>query len=1227
MRFIRFCGAAISVLTAATAAFSQNSTPHGLIRYADVSATQIVFAWANDLWLVPREGGVATPLSSPPGGEVFPRFSPDGKTIAFVGNYDGGRDIYTIPAAGGVPFRVTHHPAQEIVTDWTQDNRLVFFSGGYAGLGRMNTIMTVAPTGGLPTVLPVPYGEMGAISPDGEWLAYIPYGTDTATWKRYRGGTAADIWLFNLKTMQAKRVTDWEGTDSQPMWQGKTIYYLSDNGPEHRLNIWSYDTTNGSRKQITKFTEFDIKWPSNGPGPDGKGEIVFNAGGDLYLLSLANFQYHQVDIRIPKDLPTIRPKIVDMSKNIFGWSISPTGKRAAIDARGDIWTAPAKDGSPRNITRTGNAIERDPAWSPDGRWIAYFSDVSGEYEIYLKESDGKGEARQLTKNSKNWRSGITWSPDSKHLVYQDTAGGIFLTDVEKAETKAVSEKDPWAANTPISWSHDNRWIAFNRMEERATKPSIYVYNVEDGKTTRVTSGMTDESSPTFDRKGDYLYFTAFRSFNPEYEDLGQSWIYPNTSAICAIPLRKDMKNPWLPKSDEETWKDEKKDGDKKEGEKKEEKPEEKKEQAAPAKDDGVSGTWECKLTGAAPLPPAGVSITFDLTLHPDNSVTGSVTSDMGGGAIESGKFDPASKQLTLTVKPSDGSDDATVIGKIDGDNFSGTATAKGLSFDIKGTRTKKGAQGGGAGGGASAGKAREKVDIDFDGIEARQFQLPIKSGRFGNLAVNDRNQLLYVRADARGAGEPPSIKLFDIGDEKKEEKTVASGGGFDMSADGKKILIPRGPSASIQDASAGATGDNVVTSGMLETINPRDEWKLIVKDGWRRYRDQFYDPNMHGVNWQSVLDHYMPVVDNCITREDVGFVIGEMIGELSVGHAYYFGGDIESQPNMNVGMLGVDFSLENGAYRLKRIYKGAPWETDAQSPLGMQGMDVKEGDYLLAVNHDPMDTSMDPWAPFIGMAGRTITLTVSANPTMDDKAKDVIVKAIGDDGQLRFWDWIEQNREYVSKQTNGRVGYIYVQNTGTDGQSDLVKQFYQQIDKEALIIDERWNGGGQIPTRFIELLNRPVTNFWATRHGNDATWPPDSNQGPKCMLINGLAGSGGDMFPWLFKHDKVGKVIGTRTWGGLVGLSGFPPLIDGAILTVPGFAFYKTNGTWGVEGHGTDPDIQVIDDPGKMWNGGDPQLDAGIAQMLQELKDHPFKVTPKPPYLNRSGMGVPEKDR
>jgi tricorn protease len=1091
--------------------------PHaGMLRYPDVSSTHIAFLYANDLWLVPREGGTAVPLASPPGSESTPRFSPDGGTIAFIGNYDGNYDLYTVPANGGVPFRVTHHPTFENLTDWTPDGDLIFFAYGMQDYPRAQEMFTVAADGGLPKKMPVPYGANGTISPDGKWLAYTPHSRDTRTWKRYRGGMATDIWLFHLKKHTAKKITDWEGTDTQPMWHGDSVYYLSDAGPNHRLNIWVYDTKTEKKRQVTRFGEFDVKWPAIGPGAKGEGEIVLQNGSDLYLLDLGTEQTRIIPVTIPGDRPKLRKQMTMTGDLLYSGDISSTGKRVVVEARGDVWTLPAKKGAPLNLNHSSGVAERDPEWSPDGKWIAYFSDESGEYELFIAQSNGRSEPKQLTHLKRGYLFSGRWSPDSKMICFWDQNGRLFLTDIESGESTEI-DQTPDNSHPPVNWSHDSSWLTWARSAKIIGQDAVWLYNVKTGEKHMVTSGMFNDTWPTFDREGKYLYFASQRDFSsPMYEDMGTTWIYANTDLLFCVPLRSDIESPLAPESDEEKWDEDKKD----EGEKGEAEETEKKEDAEEA-----------------------------------------------GDAAEADKEDEAEKP--------------------------------------------------------------EPVKIDLDNFEYRAVQLPVSKGNFGHLAVNDGGKLLYARNPVRGSGGEGSIHILDIKAEKEKEEIVIEGiGTFVMSSDGKKLLVFKQRTLAIIDAKPKQKMEDVISmADMKVEIDPRQEWRQIFTESWRILRDFFYDPNMHGVNWKAVKKQYEKMLDDCQSREDVSYVIREMISELNVGHSYYFGGDLEETPRESVGMLGCDFEMVNGAYRIANIVEGGLWDVDARGPLSQPGVDVAEGDYLLAINGAELDTSKDPWAALQGLAGKTATITVSEEPKMSDKARHVLVQLLGAEMDLRYRAWVEKNRAYVDKMSDGEIGYIYVPNTSIFGQNELVRQFFGQTNRKALIIDERWNGGGQIPTRFIELLNRPVANYWALRDTKeDFVWPPDAHHGPKCMLINGLAGSGGDYFPFWFREAGIGKLIGTRTWGGLVGLSGNPALIDGGYTSAPTFAFFEKDGTWGIEGHGVDPDIEVVDDPSRMVDGGDPQLDAAIEHMKDEIKRNGYSKPDRPAYPDRSGMGVTEED-
>ena len=1086
-----------------------------MLRYPDVSATQIAFVYADDIWLVPREGGLASPLASPAGPELFPRFSPDGQRLAFMGNHDGNRDVYVLPIGGGIATRVTHHPASEMLSDWTPDGRELLFSSSHASPlgGRQPQIFRVPAEGGLPQRLPVPEGGNGALSSDGRWLAYVPVPFDFRTWKRYQGGTAMDVWLFDLVEKKSRRMTEWEGSDTQPMFQGSKVYYLSDAGPSHLLQIWSFEPSSGVRTQVTDLPDFDVKWPAMGPGAGGQGEIVFQHGSRLMLLDLRTRESHEVEVIIPGDRPTLRPRTVDVAEGIAGWDISPTGKRAVVEARGDVWTLPAEHGTPRNITRSDDATDRMPSWSPDGQWIAYLSDRDGEYELWLAPSDGAGEPRQLTDGHKAFFANPSWSPDSKRIALCDQDNVLWVADAASGAMTRV-DADPWSTSPGYAWSHDGGWLAYTKCGENQNS-ALWIWEAASGKTSQLTSGAFYDRSPCFDREGKYLYFVSNRDWTgPTYEDLGTTFVYAQTGRILVVPLRGDVASPWLPKSDEEPKGEEAR----KEAEKKAE----------------------------------------------------------------------ADKEV-----------------------------AKADDKEAKdGEETKDEAE-----------KPKEPLKIDLEGFERRALLLPVPRGSFGGLYVTHDGKLVYGRAGAYdGSDEGPAaaIKLFDVNDEKHEEKTLAEkADGYGLSADGKKLLLVVDGKADIRDPSPGAEAKAVVMDGLSVTVDPRDEWREILVDAWRRFRDYFYDPHMHGVDWDGIRVRYEGLLADCVSREDVAYLIREMISELNVGHAYYNPGESAPEPQVSVGLLGCDFALADGAYRITAVHEGAPWDSDARGPLSQPGVKAQAGDFLLAVNGVPVDTRLDPWASFQGLADRVVELTLSDKPKLDDTARKVLVKPVPSESALRYRDWVESNRRHVEQASGGRVGYVHVPDTGVNGQNNLFRQYYSQRGTAALIVDERWNGGGQIPTRFIELLARPSTNSWAVRNGHPWIWPPDSVQGPKCMLINQRAGSGGDCFPYYFRQARLGPLIGVRTWGGLVGITDLPPMLDGASVSVPGFAFYENDGTWGVEGYGVAPDIEVISDPALMQNGEDPQLDKAIEVMLAALQDGGGWQQPQvPEYPDRSGIGL-----
>jgi tricorn protease len=927
----------------------------------------------------------------------------------------------------------------------------------------------------------------------------MPATRDYRTWKRYRGGWAPEIWLFDLEKRTARNLTQNEANDAHPMWHGSTIYFLSDRDENKRYNIWAHDLATGQNRQVTRFEEHDVHFPSIGPS-----DIVFEAAGRLHLLALPSEQVREVTVQVVTDRATLKPRAENVAKLIRMPGISPSGKRAVLEARGGIFTLPAEHGAILSLEPDSGVAARFPAWSPDGKTVAYFSDRSGEYELTLRPADGSGDEKTVTSLGPGFRYRIFWSPDGKKVAFADQKMQIQVCDVATGKVTTI-DKALYYFHGPLeglrmSWSADSRWLAYARdllTQQRA----IVLYDTRTGARHQVTSAFQDDSNPVFDPDGKYLYLLTGRTFKPVYSDLDNTWIYPNTTNIAAVPLRRDVPSPLAARNDAEG-KDEKKD--------------ERKE-------------------------------------------------DEGKDAKAAAKKDEKDKKEEKKKEPP------------------------------------------------------KPVEIDLEGFEERVVLLPPVAGSYDRLeAVSGK--VLFRRAPRAGAVPDDKAPLVYYDLEEREEKAVlADVDGFELSADGKKVLVWKKEDYAIVEVKADQKLEKkLATKDLEQTVDPVAEWRQIFDDAWRFERDYFYDPDLHRVDWKVMRERYGKLLADAVTRWDVNFVIGEMIAELNASHAYRGGGDVEPPLDRKTGLLGVDFALENGAYRIRRIVRGAPWDTEVRSPFDQPSLGVKEGDYVLAVNHTPIDTTKDPWAAFSGLAKKTIVLTVNDTPTRVG-ARDVVVETLESEGRLRNLAWIDENRRRVEKATNGRVGYVYVPDTGIGGQTDLVRQFRPQFAKDGLIVDERFNSGGQIPDRFVEMLNRPLLNYWGVRDGKDWQWPPTSHLGPKVMLINGWSGSGGDAFPFYFKAAGVGPLIGTRTWGGLIGISGAPPLVDGGTVTVPTFGLYSTDGRWIIEGRGVEPDIEVVDDPAAMAAGGDPQLERAIEEVMKMLAAKPPRHPARPPYPDRHG--------
>ncbi len=1109
---------AAAALPAATASAQIDAR---MFRYPAISKTQIAFVYAGDIWVAPKAGGGAVRLTSSPGEELFPRFSPDGTKIAYSASYDGNVDVFVVPAAGGEPTRLTHHPMADRVIGWTPDGqRVLFASSRESGRQRFNQFYTVGLAGGLPDKLPIPYGEFGTYSPDGTEFVYMPMSQDFRNWKRYRGGWAPDLMLFDLKTFATKNITANPANDAQPMWHDNTIYFLSDRGAGERNNIWAYDVASGTVRQVTRFVDFDITFPSIGPD-----SVVFQAGGRLYLLDLASEKWSEVAVHVVSDETTLRPRTAKVEALVFDAAVSPTARRAVFEARGDVFTVPAEFGAVVNLTRSSGVAERYPRWSPDGKQIAYWSDRSGEYELTLMSADGTGAEKKITSLGAGFRYAPQWSPDSRRLAYIDQAMRIRITDAAGGRTAEIDQSPQWLSHGDLEafrlqWSPDSRWLTYARPTA-AGNTAVFLYDTRSSKLAQATSGYLSDAQPTFDPEGKYLFYASDREFDPVYGSFDNSWTYPNPTRLVAVPLRKDVRSPLATRNESENPLLDTVDREKDKGEKKDDKKDEKKEE----KKDGKSGP-EAKPTDQGPK-------------------------------------DKASDEAKPEERP----------------------------------------------------PAPAVVDIDLDGFEQRAVVLPPKAGNYADLQ-SIKGKLLYRRQPRSGSSDDKTpIVFFDFAE--REEKTVLDDANrFEASFDGKKLLAVSKDKYAIVEIKPAQKFEKPMALGELEApVNPRAEWRQIFNDTFRFERDFFYDPNMHGVDWAAMRARYGELMEDAVTRWDVEFVLGEFIGELNASHTYHGGGDQEAVPEQSVGMLGVDWELANGAYRIKSVVRGGPWDAAVRSPLDEPGVNVAAGEYVLAVNGVPLDPKLDPWAAFQGLGGQTVLLTVNGKPSMTG-ARQVVVKCLTSETDLRFRAWIEERRQLVDKATGGRIGYIYVQSTGVDAQNDLMRQFIAQWRKDGLIIDERWNSGGQIPDRFVELLNRPLVAYWGVRDAPSQQWPPVAHRGPQVMLINGWSGSGGDAFPTYFRQAGLGPLIGTRTWGGLIGISGAPALVDGGTVTVPTFRMFDPKGQWFAEGHGVEPDIEVEDDPSQLAKGIDPQLQRAIKEVSDAVTKAP-KAPARPPYEKR----------
>jgi tricorn protease len=1059
-----------------------------LLRQPDIHGDTVAFVYAGDIWLASAAGGEARRLTSDEGMEYFPKFSPDGRWIAFTGDYSGSRQVFVISVDGGQPRQLTFYndvgalpPRGGIdnrILDWTPDGKNILFLPHRLPWGdRMGRPYIVPAAGGMETPLAIPEGGGGMYSPDGTKLVYTPIEREFRTWKRYRGGRAQDVWIYDLAANKAEQITNNPYTDNQPVWIGDTIYFTSDR-PEGaakeagRLNLWSYDLKSKQTRKVTTHADYDVLWPSS-----DRTQIVYENGGSLYRF--ADGKTSLIPIRVSSDLRNTLPYFRNVRDNIEGYRLSPSGARALFVARGDIFSVPAKEGEIRNFTQTPGVRERDASWSPDGKWIAYLSDRSGDYEIYVRAADATGEERRITNNAKAWRFEPQWSPDSKMLAFSDKDHALHVLDVASGKVTSA-DKDDYGDITDYRWSPDSRWLTYTKNNE-AQFSSVYVYNLADTKAYRLTSGMTNDANPVFDPKGRYLYFTSNRDFNLTFSAWEFNYVYTDPTRVYVGVLAEDGPALFLPQSDEEK---------------------------AVAED------------SAAAAPKADAKPEAKADAKPD-----------------------AVKKTQVVVK------------------------------------------------------------IDPSTFERRVRAIPGPPGNYGSVRALPSG-VLYIKTD----GDNQSLRFYNV-DDRKEETVLEELNGYDLSANGEKILVSlaRNNFAIVNPKGGQKTAETTLKLDTMQMkVDPRAEWTQEFDDAWRILRDWFYDPNMHGNDWNGIRAKYGQLVPFVAHRADLDYILGEVAGEMNSGHVYVGSPPELTQPRVDNGLLGAEIVADSGAFRIKHIFPGENWHESFRSPLTEPGVKVREGDYILAVDGVPTKGVDNFYRLLENKADRVVTLLVNGSNSTTG-AREEKVRPVKRETNLRYLDWVASRRAYVDKASGGRIGYMHLPNTAQEGNRELFKSFYPQVNKEALIIDDRYNGGGFIPDRMIELLDRPVLNYWARRTLKPAATPAYAHVGPKAMLINGYAASGGDALPYYFRKRGLGTLIGTRTWGGLIGLSGNPNLMDGGSVSAPTFRFFDTEGMWAVEGVGVSPDIEVVDRPDLVAAGQDPSLEAAVKHLLAELAKNPVK--------------------
>jgi tricorn protease len=1113
--------------------FAQTSAsqPPLLLRNPSLSQASIAFRYADDIWTVSRQGGEAERLTSDGKVVAGPIYSPDGAWIAYSAHLNGNTDAYVIPATGGVPRRVTWHPAGSGVVGWSPDGKDLLIASGQASYRHYLRLFRVHADGsGVPEPLPLPSGFQGSFSPDGESLAYEPFTKWQPAWKRYVGGQTTPIWIVNLKTLDLVKVPRENSNDSSPVWAGTSVYFLSDrNGP---VSLFRYDTGSKEVSQVVPNTGYDLK--SVQAGPDG---LVYEQFGSIHLVDFNGGADKTVSIQIHGELASLAPHRVELpADEIQNASLSPTGARAVFEAHGEIFTVPGEKGDTRNLTQTPGVAERNPSWSPDGKTIAYFSDASGEYQLYLHDQTGFKPPTVIDLGpDPSFFYNPTWSPDSKHIAYTDKHLRLWYVDVPAGKPVLVDKGTygGFGADFGVVWSPDSKWLGYHRDLENQLD-AIFLYSLESKKFTQVTDGMSDATSPSFDPNGKYLYFLASTDDGPSRAGIDLSSLdRAQTTAAYVVVLAKDGASPVPPESDDEKIKDESKKDDKKDADK----------------------------------------------------------------------------------KDSDKKDDKKDADKKDADKDKKDAD-----------KDKKDAE------------KPVEVKVDLEKIGDRILALPIPARNYGGIAVGKTGVLYLGETSPFGRssnedGGPGIRAIWRFTLEKRKPEIVLSDlDAFNVSFDGSKVLYARKGGWTIAAADdlkpdSGSPGKPLNLGGLETVIDPRAEWRQIYHETWRIERDFLYDPHTHGLSIPKIEAKYKPYLDGLASRSEFTYLSIEMLGEITIGHMFV-GGPHMPDNAPKTGLLGADYKVENGRYRIAKILGGQNWTPGLASPLTLPGVYVKEGEYLLGVNGRELHATDNLYEFFDGTAGKQTVLRVGPNPdgpaAENKTARDVTVVPIGDEDGLRNIDWVEANRRKVGELSGGKVAYVYMPNTGGSGYDSFNRYFYSQLDKQALVLDERWNEGGFIADYVVDVLKRFPLSGAIERDGKPIHDPVGAIFGPKVMLINQNSGSGGDAMPWYFRKAGIGKLVGTRTWGGLVGIGGYPPLIDGGRVTAPRYAIYGLHGQWEVENHGIAPDVPVEELPKDVAAGHDVQLETGVQMVLDELKANPvpeIKVPPYPNYHKNDALG------